>query len=89
MTLALLYLAAVNLAAYAAMAADKQAAIGDRRRTPERVLLQLALIGGSAGAIAAQQTLRHKTRKQPFSRYLWLIAFVQLIAAGLWAVLPA
>ena len=72
--LAVLYLLAVNALAFAAFAADKQAAIGDRRRIPERALLQLALIGGALGAVAAQQTLRHKTRKQPFATQLWLIA---------------
>jgi uncharacterized membrane protein YsdA (DUF1294 family) len=72
--LAVLYLLAVNAIAYLAMAADKQRAIDDQRRTPERTLLNLALIGGALGAVAAQQMLRHKTRKEPFRTQLWLIA---------------
>lgn len=72
--LAVVYLLAVNAAAYLAMAADKQRAIDGRSRIPERVLLQAALVGGALGAVAAQQTLRHKTRKEPFRTRLWLIA---------------
>jgi uncharacterized membrane protein YsdA (DUF1294 family) len=71
---ALLYLLAINAAAYLAMAADKQRAMDDARRIPERTLLNMALIGGALGAVAAQQMLRHKTRKEPFHTRLWLIA---------------
>jgi uncharacterized membrane protein YsdA (DUF1294 family) len=72
--LAVLYLLAVNAVAYLAMAADKQRAIDDQRRIPERTLLNIALAGGALGAVAAQQMLRHKTRKEPFRTQLWLIA---------------
>ena len=72
--LAALYLLAVNAAAFAAMAADKRRAVHDQRRIPERTLLNIALIGGALGAVAAQQMLRHKTRKEPFRTQLWLIA---------------
>jgi uncharacterized membrane protein YsdA (DUF1294 family) len=37
---------------------------GDASRN--RTLLFLALVGGSAGAIAGQQFWRHKTQKEPF-----------------------
>jgi uncharacterized membrane protein YsdA (DUF1294 family) len=73
-TLAVLYLLAVNATAFAAFAADKQRAIEDQRRIPERTLLKLALVGGALGAVAAQQMLRHKTRKEPFRTQLWVIA---------------
>ena len=72
--LAVLYLLVVNAAAFAAMAADKRRAMRDQRRIPERTLLQIALIGGALGAVAAQQVLRHKTRKEPFRTQLWMIA---------------
>ncbi|HEX7821909.1 MAG TPA: DUF1294 domain-containing protein [Sphingobium sp.] len=48
-----------------------------KRRIPERDLLTLALIGGSPGAFLARRIFRHKTRKEPFSTYLKLIACVQ------------
>ncbi len=82
---AALYLVAINLAAYWAFWWDKRAAERGWRRTRESTLLGLALIGGSSGAIAGQQVLRHKTRKQPFRSRLWLIAGLQaatLVAAG-------
>lgn len=81
-TLAVLYLLAINAAAFAAFAVDKQRAIDDQRRIPERTLLKIALIGGALGAVAAQQMLRHKTRKEPFRTQLWLIAATW--AALLW-----
>lgn len=73
----LLYLLAVNLAAFAAMGLDKSSAIRGVERIPERTLLTLAAVGGSLGAVAAQQVFRHKTRKQPFATWLLVIVAVQ------------
>jgi uncharacterized membrane protein YsdA (DUF1294 family) len=56
---------------------DKQRAVAGERRIPEVHLLSLALIGGSPGALAARRMFRHKTRKQPFSMWLFLIVAVQ------------
>lgn len=56
---------------------DKRRAIEGLRRIPEADLLGLALIGGTPGAFLARQLFRHKTRKQPFSAWLILIAVVQ------------
>jgi uncharacterized membrane protein YsdA (DUF1294 family) len=78
------YLLAINLAAYLAFAADKRRAATRAWRIPERTLLWLAALGGSSGAIAAQQILRHKTRKEPFRTLLWMVAGAQ--AAGLLAI---
>jgi len=64
---------------------DKRRAIAGARRIPEADLLTLAFIGGSPGAFAARHVFRHKTRKQPFSAYLMLIAAMQ--AVGLAALL--
>jgi len=82
----LAWIAAVSAAAFLAFAADKRAAVRGERRTPESTLLLLAIAGGSPGAIAAQQLLRHKTRKEPFRSLLWTVAAAQA-AAGLWIVL--
>lgn len=60
---------------------DKQCAVEGLRRVPEADLLGLALIGGTPGAYLARQLFRHKTRKQPFSFHLHLIAVLQ--AGGL------
>jgi uncharacterized membrane protein YsdA (DUF1294 family) len=81
-TAALAYLAAINLAAFAAMGWDKSCARRGVERIPERTLLTLAGAGGSLGAIAAQRAFRHKTRKQPFARLLALILVVQALIAA-------
>ena len=56
---------------------DKQRARAGERRIAEADLLGLALIGGTPGAFLARHLFRHKTRKQPFSTHLWLIAAIQ------------
>ncbi|MBA4013231.1 MAG: DUF1294 domain-containing protein [Phenylobacterium sp.] len=79
---ALGYLALANLVAFAAMGLDKSSARRGGRRIPERTLLTLAAIGGGPGAVLAQQTFRHKTRKQPFAGLLYAILIAQLAGAA-------
>jgi uncharacterized membrane protein YsdA (DUF1294 family) len=63
---------------------DKQRAVAGERRIAEADLLALALLGGSPGAFLARRWFRHKTRKEPFSTRLLLIAALQAGAvAGL------
>jgi uncharacterized membrane protein YsdA (DUF1294 family) len=52
-----------------------------------RRLLTLATIGGVFGAIYAQQSLRHKTRKEPFRTQLNVIAVLEAAALAAWAIL--
>jgi len=79
-----LYGIAINFVAFAAFGIDKTLAEANARRISEATLLQLALIGGSPGAYAGRRLFRHKTRKQPFSNQLHLIAALQAVAlAGL------
>lgn len=79
---ALCWLVCINTLAGCIFRLDKIRAIKGGRRMPEADLLGLALIGGSPAILVARQLFRHKTRKQPFSTYLMLIAAVQA-AAGL------
>lgn len=76
------WLVLVNIAAFAAFAVDKNralvAAFRSVKRIPEALLLLLAAFGGSLGAVVGQQSLRHKTRKQPFATRLLLITGVQI-----------
>jgi uncharacterized membrane protein YsdA (DUF1294 family) len=86
------WLILVNSAAWAGFAIDKKRSIAGlaRRvqRIPERRLLLLAGIGGSIGAIAAQQLLRHKTRKLPFaSQLLWIAGCQAGVVIGVIAYL--
>lgn len=72
--LVVLSLVAINAATFALFAIDKHQASTGGRRIPERTLLLMAALGGSAGAVTAQQVLRHKTRKQPFgARLAWIV----------------
>jgi uncharacterized membrane protein YsdA (DUF1294 family) len=80
----LLLFALVNAAAFVALGWDKRCATVGDRRIPERTLLGLAAIGGSLGAVAAQQLFRHKTRKEPFRTLLWLILAAQSVALLVW-----
>ncbi|RUM05801.1 DUF1294 domain-containing protein [Rhizobium chutanense] len=82
---------ALNLIVFSVYFLDKRAARQGGWRISERTLLTLALIGGSLGAVAAQQILRHKTRKEPFRSILAAILIlhgtlaVALTLAPLWA----
>ena len=71
------WLTAVNLAAFAAFGIDKAKARAGERRISEANLLMLAWLGGTVGAFAGRSLFRHKTRKQPFSSILQIIGIVQ------------
>ncbi|WP_137861498.1 MULTISPECIES: DUF1294 domain-containing protein [unclassified Sphingomonas] len=80
----LAWIVGVNLWTMLRFQEDKRRAAAGARRIPEARLLRLALLGGTPGALAARRLFRHKTRKQPFSTQLLLIAAVQLaVAIGL------
>ena len=76
-----LYLAAINLAAFGLMAADKRRAQKHRWRILEHTLFAAALLGGSIGAIAGMYLCRHKTRHWYFVLGMPLILACQLAAA--------
>jgi uncharacterized membrane protein YsdA (DUF1294 family) len=83
---AALYLLVVSVAAFLAFVVDKRRAERFERRISERTLLILAAIGGWPGAIAAQQLVHHKTRKEPFRTLLWSIAVVEILLSVGWAL---
>ena len=74
-------LAAVNIAAYFLMWQDKQRAIHQQWRIPERTLLLLSLLGGFIGIHLGRQHFRHKTQR-------WYFSLMVIISAILWLVLP-
>lgn len=74
------YLIAINLAAFAAFGIDKMLAEAEKRRIAESTLLTWAFLGGTPGAYAGRHLLRHKTRKQPFSSQLHMIATLHGVA---------
>lgn len=64
--------AVMSAVAFAAYAIDKSAARRGAWRTAESTLHLLAVLGGWPGALIAQGSLRHKSRKQPFRAVFWL-----------------
>lgn len=76
--IAVVFLAIINIITLWRFGDDKRRAVAGGQRIPEADLLGLALIGGSPGALLARRLFRHKTRKEPFSTYLLLIAMIQV-----------
>ena len=70
-----LYLIA-SLLTFIIYAADKSAARRGAWRTPENILHLLSLAGGWPGALVAQETLRHKSKKASFRFVFWLTVFL-------------
>lgn len=65
--------ALVSLVTFISMAADKHAARRGARRTPERTLHLLELLGGWPGSLMAQRVLRHKNRDLRYQIVFWLV----------------
>jgi uncharacterized membrane protein YsdA (DUF1294 family) len=74
-----LWLIAINLITFVIYAYDKSIAKTQLTRVPESLLLLLALVGGTIGALAAMQLLRHKTAKAGFRLKFWLVVIVQIV----------
>jgi uncharacterized membrane protein YsdA (DUF1294 family) len=72
----------VNLLTLALYRYDKAIAGGSRTRVPERILLALALLGGSPAAYVAVYRFRrrHKAQKTSFLVWYWAIVALQAIA---------
>lgn len=68
-------------------AIDKSAAQHGRWRTAEGTLHLMSLMGGWPGALIAQQTLRHKSRKQEF-QWVYKITAVLNVAVTAWLLTP-
>lgn len=78
----LIYLAAVNVAAFAAMGIDKAKAKAGAWRVPEATLFLLAVLGGSVGGILGMQLFRHKTKHKTFTVGFPAILVCQLALAA-------
>lgn len=71
-----------SIITFLAYALDKSAAQNDRWRTKESTLHLFGLIGGWPGALLAQKTLRHKSKKQEFQRVFWVTVIANCLALG-------
>ena len=85
MKIILIYLIAVNIAAFAVMGADKCRAQRNRWRIREVSIFTLGLIGGGAGLYLGMKLFRHKTRHIEFT--LGIPAIIILNIITLWYVL--
>lgn len=81
MKLAVIYLVMINIAAFCMYGIDKSAAIKQKQRIPNKVLLGMAVIGGSAGALAGMYMFRHKTKKWYYTMTVPVILIIQIAAA--------
>lgn len=61
---------------------DKIKAKNDRRRTPEKTLHCFSLLGGWPGALIAQRTLHHKSRKKSFqiAYYITVVLNISVVS---------
>ena len=78
---AAVYIALINILTFFVYGLDKSAAVKQKQRIPNRVLLGLAAIGGSAGALAGMYTFRHKTQKKYYTITVPLLLILQIAAA--------
>lgn len=76
-----IYFAAINAVTFFMFWLDKRRSRVGAWRIPEYKLLGLSMLGGSLGALLAQQIFRHKTTKQPFRRWLIAIALYHIVLA--------
>lgn len=70
--------ASMSVIAFLAYGLDKSAARTHRWRTPESTLHFFELLGGWPGALIAQGSFRHKTRKFSYQLAFWLIVAINL-----------
>ena len=75
----LVYFLVINIVTFFYFGLDKLKAQMNNRRISEKMLLILALIGGSLGALLAMKFFRHKTKKVSFQSMLIIILAVQVL----------
>ena len=75
----ILYLITVNALAFVLMLTDKLRARKKLWRIPESMLFTVAVLGGSAGAIAGMYCFRHKTKHFKFLLGLPALLIINLL----------
>ena len=82
-TLLAAYILILNLLALLLFGIDKAKAQRHAFRIPEAVLFEVALLGGSAGAILGMLLFRHKTKQWRFRIGLPFILVLQLLLVAI------
>lgn len=73
------YLLLINATGFLLMLSDKRKAVKKHWRIPERVLIGIAVIGGSVGALIGMHLFRHKTRHPKFFIGIPFILAIQIV----------
>ncbi len=81
------YILLLSLADFCLMGVDKRRARLGRWRIPERVLLGLALLGGSPGGVLGMKLFRHKTHHWYFRYGLPGMLILQAALLAAWMCL--
>lgn len=61
------YIAVVNIITFYLMRVDKQKAIKNQFRIPERTFFLLSILGGALGTYIGMKIFRHKTKHASFA----------------------
>lgn len=77
--LIIIYLAAVNICAFAAFGIDKSKSIRAKWRIPETTLISFAIFGGGIGCLLGMKAFRHKTLKPLFYIGIPAILITQIL----------
>ena len=80
-TFFLIYLAAMNIAGFAAMGIDKMKAKRHKWRIPEMSLFLFSILGGSLGTLSGMWFFRHKTKHWYFVIGMPLILAAHIFCA--------
>lgn len=81
-TILWIYLAVINLTAFAMMGSDKRKAKRRSRRTPEARFFWMAAAGGALGVLVGMNRFRHKTLHSSFQFGIPLLLIWNAIALG-------
>lgn len=73
---------AASILTFFAYAIDKSAAQNNRWRTQESTLHLFGMAGGWPGALLAQKTLRHKSKKKEFQIVFWATVLINCFTLG-------
>lgn len=79
LSVVLIYIIAINIAAFFMFGSDKRKAENHQWRTPEKTLFLAAILGGSVGALFGMKHFRHKTKHLSFQIGIPAILIVQLM----------
>lgn len=74
----LVFYCVMSIIGYVSMAQDKQKAVKQKRRIPEKTLLTIALLGGCFGSFLGMRLRRHKTKHATFFIGLPILMLVHL-----------